>query len=42
MMKKMTNVSESQWGVVEDFLVMDTEPVLGKWKISVWTNKHAV
>ncbi|XP_060578353.1 CD109 antigen-like isoform X2 [Ruditapes philippinarum] len=41
MMKKMTNVSESQWGVVEDFLVMDTEPVLGKWKISVWTNKHA-
>ncbi|XP_053374577.1 CD109 antigen-like isoform X2 [Mercenaria mercenaria] len=40
-MKKLTNVSESTYGVVEDFLIMDTEPVLGRWKITVSTNKRS-
>ncbi|KAL4237870.1 hypothetical protein ACF0H5_002580 [Mactra antiquata] len=35
LMKKMVNVSESEYGVVEDFLIMDTEPVLGDWGIQV-------
>ncbi|KAL4237648.1 hypothetical protein ACF0H5_002362 [Mactra antiquata] len=35
LMKNMVNVSESEYGVVEDFLIMDTEPVLGDWLISV-------
>ncbi|XP_045170199.2 CD109 antigen-like [Mercenaria mercenaria] len=39
-MKKMTNVSDTTYGVVEDSLIMDTEPVLGKWKITVSTNEH--
>ncbi|XP_053387210.1 CD109 antigen-like [Mercenaria mercenaria] len=34
-MKRMVNVSEPNYGVIEDFLIMDTEPVLGQWKISV-------
>ena len=36
-MKKLINVSEPTYGVVEDFLIMDTEPVLGSWKIEVST-----
>ncbi|XP_060569145.1 CD109 antigen-like [Ruditapes philippinarum] len=32
-MKKLVNVSEPIFGVVEDFFVMDTEPVLGEWRI---------
>ncbi|XP_053374571.1 CD109 antigen-like isoform X1 [Mercenaria mercenaria] len=39
-MKKLTNVSEAMYGVVEDFLIMDTEPVLGKWKITVKTDRQ--
>ncbi|KAH3716732.1 hypothetical protein DPMN_059461 [Dreissena polymorpha] len=32
-MKKMTNVSSGVYGVVEDLMIMDDEPVLGKWRI---------
>ncbi|KAL4237869.1 hypothetical protein ACF0H5_002579 [Mactra antiquata] len=35
LMKNMVNASESEYGVVEDFIIMDTEPVLGDWLISV-------
>jgi hypothetical protein len=33
-MKNMVNVSESNYGVIEDYLIMDSEPVLGTWTIT--------
>ena len=30
-MKLMINASEPNYGVVEDFMIMDSEPVIGKW-----------
>lgn len=33
-MKRMVNVSEQAYGVIEDSLIMDTEPVLGHWQIT--------
>ena len=34
-MKLMINASEPNYGVVEDFMIMDSEPVIGKWSVSV-------
>ncbi|XP_060573011.1 CD109 antigen-like isoform X2 [Ruditapes philippinarum] len=39
-MKKLVNVSEPIYGVVEDFFVMDTEPVLGEWRIKVSVDRQ--
>ena len=33
-MKLMINASEPNYGVVEDFMIMDSEPVIGKWSVS--------
>jgi hypothetical protein len=33
-MKNMVNASESNYGVIEDYLIMDSEPVLGTWTIT--------
>jgi hypothetical protein len=41
-MKKLVNVSEPIFGVVEDFFVMDTEPVLGEWRIKVSVDRQVV
>ena len=32
-MKLMINASEPNYGVVEDFMIMDSEPVIGKWSV---------
>ena len=33
-MKLMINALEPNYGVVEDFMIMDSEPVIGKWSVS--------
>lgn len=33
-MKKMQNVTSGSYGVLEDFLIMDDEPILGQWTIT--------
>ena len=33
-MKLMINSSEPKYGVVEDYMIMDSEPVLGDWVVN--------
>ncbi|XP_060607320.1 CD109 antigen-like isoform X2 [Ruditapes philippinarum] len=40
-MKNMVNVSESNYGVIEDYLIMDSEPVLGTWTITAKVKDRA-
>ena len=37
--KQWINASSSEYGVVENFMLVDTEPIVGKWKIVVATNR---
>ncbi|XP_052246732.1 CD109 antigen-like [Dreissena polymorpha] len=39
-MKKMTNVSSGAYGVVEDLMIMDDEPLLGTWRIESKARRH--
>ena len=39
-MKLMLNASEPNYGVVEDLMIMDSEPVLGTWSVSA--NAHSL
>ena len=39
-MMKLINATEPNFGVVEDHMIMDSEPVLGKWSISA--NAHSL
>ena len=39
-MMKLINATEPNFGVVEDHMIMDSEPVLGKWSIAA--NAHSL
>lgn len=39
-MKRMQNVTSGAYGVVEDFMIMDDEPVLGDWYITATAHAH--
>lgn len=39
-MKMMSNVSSGAYGVVEDLMVMDDEPLLGTWRIEARALGH--
>ncbi|KAH3716684.1 hypothetical protein DPMN_059410 [Dreissena polymorpha] len=36
----MTNVSSGAYGVVEDLMIMDDEPLLGTWRIESKARRH--
>lgn len=38
-MKHMINISETGYGIVGDSFILDTEPVLGKWELTVTARK---
>ena len=37
-MMKLINATEPNYGVVEDQMIMDSEPVLGKWSIAAYAH----
>lgn len=39
-MKQMKNVTSGDYGVLEDFMIMDEEPVLGPWTITSTAYSH--
>ncbi|WAQ93985.1 CD109-like protein, partial [Mya arenaria] len=39
-MKKLANVTSGTYGVLEDFMLMDEEPVLGTWRIESRALRH--
>jgi len=39
-MKRLINVTAGSYGVLEDFMIMDEEPVLGQWRITVKARSH--
>ena len=39
-MKQMLNVSSGEYGVVEDSMIMDDEPVLGRWQLTATSHIH--
>ena len=39
-MKQMINVTSGQYGIVEGSMIMDDEPVLGPWHITVKAHSH--
>jgi len=39
-MKRLINVTAGSYGVLEDFMIMDEEPMLGKWWIAVKARSH--
>ncbi|WAQ93996.1 CD109-like protein, partial [Mya arenaria] len=39
-MKKLANVTSGTYGVLEDFMLMDEEPVLGTWRVESRALRH--
>lgn len=41
-MKQLHNVTSGSYGVIEDFLIMDDEPILGQWTITSKSYAHSM
>ena len=37
-MMKLINATEPNFGVVEDLMIMDSEPVLGRWSVVAYAH----